>query len=80
MGRRGLRVGSRLAGGRRRRGFDSPRMEAIPSELEERMRCAIAVVPWAQTVLPRSPERKSRARNSFPAEIGNLEALFLSDI
>jgi len=37
------------------------------------VRCAVAVVPWVKMVLPRTPERKARARNSFPAEIGNLE-------
>ena len=36
---------------------------------------AVAVAPptWAKVVLPRPPERKTRARNSFPADIGNLE-------
>ena len=38
------------------------------------MRCAVlAVAPWAKMVLPLTPETKARARNSFPAEIGNFE-------
>jgi hypothetical protein len=40
------------------------------------MRCAegrSGSAPWAKVVLLRPPERKTRARNSFPADIGNLE-------
>ena len=62
-----------LAGcGRRRREVGHPPVGTPSSKHQGHVRCAVAVVPWVKMVLPRTPERKARARNSFPAEIGNL--------
>jgi hypothetical protein len=62
-------------GRRRREGSDIRRRGRGGSRQNIRGICVarrVAVAPWAKVVvLPRPPERKTRARNSFPADIGN---------
>ena len=63
-----------LAGcGRRRREVGHPPVGAPSPKHQEYMCCEIAVVLWTKLVLPPTPERIPRARNSFRAEIKKLE-------